>query len=439
MRKPKPHFYRFPTAGLFTDYRNLPPTELNVFRAARAFLAFADMDVMRLGGLLGAWPMLPVNLMREVLPPWKRHSRIAAATFGTSVSDQFRQCMRLALNDGPSPKAYYLAGMASHADEAELECYVHDQFHETLIEFCRYAVERLHGAQQDLNDKLSFEENCRKFDLPCIESFLRVGAEGSVTQVRAGASEYAKQASSLFVKPVLASQGKGTERWDKLDGGYVQANGASLPDFDALMQKLKSRAIAANNGLLLQKTAVNSPKNTAFSGRTLSTVRLVTLRTSDGTIRPIQVGMRVAGKATAVADNYHAGGVYFYVDHRTGEIGRGISLDFPNQPQYLTGAPGSAHELTGQTVEGWKQLKNLAVKLHEKLTIHVIGGWDVALTDNGPVAVECNSVPGMPAAWQRLASGFLGTEYSNMLCSEIVTYLDQLAPAGSRFRFQGRP
>ncbi len=382
--------------------------------------------------------MLPVNLVLEVWPSWRKHSRIAADTFGTSTSDQLRQCVRLALNDGPSPKAYYLAGMASHEDEAELESYIHDQFHETLIEFCRYAVERLHGVQQDLNDKLSFEESCKKFDLPCIETFLKVAADGRVTLVSAGAMENAKRASSLFVKPVLASQGKGTERWDALNGGYVRADGASLPDFDSLMQKLKSRAIAANNGLLLQKTAVNSPKNTAFSGRTLSTVRLVTLRTSDGAIRPIQVGMRVAGKANAVADNYHAGGAYFYVDHRTGEIGRGISLNFPDQPRYLTSAPGAAHQLTGKTVEGWDQLKNLAVRLHEKLTIHAIGGWDVALTDKGPVAVEFNSVPGMPAAWQRLASGFLGTEYSHMLCTEIMTYLDQLAPAGSRFRFEVR-
>ena len=58
MSKPKPHFYRFPTAGLFADYRTLPPTELNVFRAARAFLAFADMDAVRMAGLLGAGPAL---------------------------------------------------------------------------------------------------------------------------------------------------------------------------------------------------------------------------------------------------------------------------------------------------------------------------------------------------------------------------------------------
>ncbi|MEO1158980.1 MAG: sugar-transfer associated ATP-grasp domain-containing protein [Pseudomonadota bacterium] len=438
MRQPKPHFYRFPTAGLFADYRNLPATELNVFRAARAYLAFADMGVMRLGGLLGAWPMLPVNLVLEVLPAWNRHSRIAADTFGTSARDQLRQCVRLALNDGPSPMAYYLAGIASHEDEAELATYIHDQFHETLIEFCRFAVERLHGVQQDLNDKLSFEENCRKFDLPCIETFLKIAADGNVAQVSADAMECAKLASSLFVKPVLASQGRGTERWDKRDAGYVEANGASVPDFAALLRHLKSRAMAQSDGLLVQEAAVNAPEIETLGGRALSTVRLVTLRTPDGAVRPIQVGMRVAGRAAAVADNYHAGGAYFFVDHLTGEIGRGISLDFPEHSQYLTGAPGSDHRLTGNTVEGWEQLKDLALRLHEKLTIHAIGGWDVALTDRGPVAVECNSVPGLPAAWQRLASGFLGTEYSKMLCSEILTYLHQLAPAGSRFRFGGR-
>ena len=435
MRKPKPHFYRFPTSGLFADYRNLPQTELNVFRAARAFLAFADMDAMRLGGLLGAWPMLPVNLMREVLPPWKKHSRIAADVFGISVSDQFQQCMRLALNDGPSPAGYYLAGIAEHRGSVEVDDYIHDQFHETLIEFCRYAVERLHGVQRELDDKLAFEQNCREFGLPCIETFLRIGVDGSVTQARNGARERAKFASSLFVKPARGSQGKGTERWDEVDGSYIDAKGNKVSDFNALLQQLTSRAVAAGRDLLVQEAAVNNSRIRAFGGRALSTVRLVTLRTSDGAIRPVQAGIRVAGKAAAIVDNFHAGGVYFDVDYRTGEIGEGLSMNFPADPVYLLQPPGSDIQLTGSIVEGWEEIRNLAFDLHEKLTMHNIGGWDIAMTDRGPVAVECNSVPGMAAPRQRPLSGFLRTEFSGLLRDEIVAYLDKLAPTGSRFRF----
>lgn len=438
MKKPKPHFYRFPTAGLFADYRALPPAELNVFRAARAFLAFADMDTVRMAGLLGAWPMLPVNLILEVLPSWKKYSQVAQEAFGTPALEQFRQCVRLALNDGPSPMGYYLAGIAEHHGGAEIDNYIHDQFHETLIEFCRYAVERLHGVQRELNDKMAFEENCREFNLPCIETFLRIGANRSVTQVRAGAMARAKRVPSLFVKPAWGSQGRGTGRWDETDGSYVDATGKSVSDFDALLQYLKSQAVASGTDLLVQEAAVNSSGVRAFGGRALSTVRLVTLRTADGVIRPIQAGTRIAMKSNAVVDNYHAGGVYFHVDYRTGVIGQGTSMDFPDQPIYLTNPPNSDTRLTDSVVEGWQQIRHLALTLHEKLTMHTIGGWDIALTDRGPVAVECNSVPGMSAARQRPFSGFLGTEYSKLLRSEILTFLDQLSPAESRFRFGGR-
>lgn len=438
MTKPKPHFYRFPTAGLFTDYRSLPPSELNVFRAARAFLAFEDMSVARFAGLMGAWPMLPVNLCTEALLPWRKYSSAAADAFGTAALDQLRQCVRLALNDGPSPSGYYLAGIAEHHGEAVIDEYIHDQFHETLIGFCRYAVEHLHGVQRELDDKLSFEENCSEFDLPCIETFLRIGADGDIKPVRAGAMDRAERASALFIKPARGGQGKGTGRWDKKDSRYVDADDIQVSGFDALLQQLKSRAMTTRADLLVQEAAVNSSEINAYGGRALSTVRLVTFRAADGVIRPVQAGTRVAGKADAVVDNYHAGGIYFHVDYRTGQIGQGTSMNFPDCPVYLTQPPQSDVQLAGSVVEGWDQIRRLALDLHEKLTMHTVGGWDIALTDRGPVAVECNSIPGMPAPRQRPFSGFLRTEYSGLLQAEIVAYLDQLAPVGSRFRFETR-
>ncbi len=434
MRKPKPHFYRFPTAGLFADYRNLPPTELNVFRAARAYLAFADMNIMRLGGLLGAWPTLPVNLALEVLPAWNRYSRTAADVFGTPARDQLRQCVRLALNDGPSPNGYYLAGLAEHRCGPQLDNYIHDQFHETLIEFCRYAVEQLHGAQRQLDNKLSFEEGCREFDLPCIETYLRIGVDGSVNEARAGAMDRARSAPSLFVKPAVGGQGKGTERWDQRDGSYLDADGNLITDFDGLLKHLASRNTAAGADLLVQETVVNNSEIRNFGGRALSTVRLVTLRTSDGVIRPVQAGTRVAAHREAVVDNYHSGGIYFHVDYQTGKVGQGTSMDFVDNPVYLTHVPGTDIRLAGTTVEGWQHVRQLALDMHAKLTKHTVGGWDIAMTDRGPLAVECNSVPGMPAPRQRPFSGFLQTEYADFLRGEIVTYLDQLLPVESRFR-----
>ncbi len=406
-----------------------------MFRAARAFLAFADMNVQRMGGLLGAWPMLPVNLLTESLPAWSSYNKAATAAFGTSAQDQLRQCIRLALNDGPSPTGYYLAGIAEHKGTEEIGDYIHDQFHETLVEFCRHAVERLSGVQRELDDKLKFEENCREFDVPCIETFLRVKPDGKVEPARAGAIDKAQLAPSLFIKPARGSQGRGTERWDADGTAYTGADNKQLPDFEALLQHLKSRAGGTNVDLLVQEVVANPSRVRAFGGRALSTVRLVTLRTCDGAIRPVQAGTRIAANPEAVVDNYHAGGIYFHVDYRTGEIGTGTSMSFPAAPVYLTQPARSDIPLTGKTVEGWPEIRRLALDLHERLTMHTIGGWDIALTDKGPVAVECNSVPGMPAPRQRPFSGFLQTEYADLLRREIMTFLDRLAPANSRFRF----
>ena len=102
-RKSKAHYYRFPTKGLFTDYSRLEATELNVIRAARAFLTVQDLTAGRALGLAGAWPMTPVNLVREVLPHWRRYSAVTRQRFGVSPIEQLKQCVRLALDDGPSP------------------------------------------------------------------------------------------------------------------------------------------------------------------------------------------------------------------------------------------------------------------------------------------------------------------------------------------------
>ena len=432
-RTPKAHYYRFPTSGLFTDYSRLEATELNVLRAARAFLTVQGLTSGRALGLAGAWPMVPVNLITEVLPHWRRYGNVTQQRFGVSTFEQLRQCIWLALNDGPSPHGYYLAGIAEHRDGPELQHYVHDLLHETAIEFCRFSVERLHGIQPQLDDKQSLESLCRENGFPAVRTFLRLGGktEGSDNDFRRAAGQ-----TALFVKPANGMQGRDAMRWDKLGNTYVSSAGQSCGSFDALMIRLREQSSRLGRELLVQTAATNSKDIRAFAGRALSTVRLVTLRTAKGDIYPVQAGWRVASVENAVVDNYHAGGTYFHVDYRTGEVGTGTSMGFPADPQYLRNAPLTGERLTGTTVPGWDALRCLAIQLHAGLSRHTVCGWDLALTDSGPIVVECNSVPGMPAPRQRPFKGFLETEYASGLTEEIIGFLGALCPPGSRFRFR---
>jgi hypothetical protein len=432
-RKPKAHYYRFPTKGLFTDYGRVEETELNVLRAARAFLTFQGLTTGRVIGLAGAWPMVPFNLITEVLPHWHRHSTVTQQRFGVSRMEQLRQCIRLALNDGPSPQGYYLAGIAEHRNGPQLQHYIHDLLHETAIEFCRFSVEKLHGVQPQLDDKQSLEILCRENSFPAIRTFLRIDGklEGSDDDFRLAAGQ-----SSLFVKPASGMQGQNAMRWNKEGDRYVNSAGQSCGSFDALMLRLREQSSGLGRELLVQTAATNRMDIRAFAGRALSTVRLVTLRTSQGDIFPVQAGWRVASDENAAVDNYHAGGIYFHADYRSGKVGTGTSMSFPADPCYLNSAPLTGKRLTEETVPGWNALISLAIQLHSSLTRHTICGWDLALTDNGPIVVECNSVPGMPAPRQRPFGGFLETEYASRLIKEISVFLRTLCPPRSRFRFR---
>jgi len=434
-RKSQAHYYRFPTKGLFTDYSRLEATELNALRAARAFLTVQGLTIARIVDLAGAWPMTPVNLLRETLPHWRRYSAVTQQRFGDSPIGQLKQCVRLALNDGPSPHGYYLAGIAEHENGPVLQRYVHDLLHETAIEFCRFAVERLHGSQPPLDDKQLLETLCRENGFPAVRTFLRLGREkieGSDEDNRLAVAQ-----SALFVKPATGMQGQDAMRWDKkVSGTYVNSAGQSCGSFDALLLRLREQSSRLNRDLLVQTVATNRQDIRAFAGRALSTVRLVTLRSAQGGLHPVQAGWRLASIGNAAVDNYHAGGTYFHVDYRTGEVGTGTSLGYPAHPQYLQSAPLTGKKLTGTTLPGWDAFRSLAVGLHAGMTRHTVCGWDLALTDNGPVVVECNSVPGMPAPRQRPLEGFLGTEYASRLTREITGFLSELCPLGSRFRFK---
>ncbi len=82
-----------------------------------------------------------------------------------------------------------------------------------------------------------------------------------------------------------------------------------------------------------------------------------------------------------------------------------------------------------------KQLLEVAIAAHTAMSKHTVCGWDIAVTEEGPVIVECNDIPGCPVPGQR-PNGFYGTDFSQLLRGEILSFLDQLEPEHSRFRIQ---
>lgn len=435
MDKLDPKFGKFPVIGLKIDYSRSPATELMVFRAARAKLTEARMSPWLRRRLARAWLLYPAYLITEILIPWLRYSSAAYKAFGHHPLKQLPEVARLTLNDGPcGRKAYYHAGLAAHHGGPELTSYIHDQFHECLIMFCRYAVAQIYGPQPDLGNKHTLELACKKTHLPCITSFATVLPVGEIVYHGQHSRAEIERESSIFIKPAKGGQGKHAERWDRIAEGYLNSSGYKVESFDRLLKLVKEEARANDQHMLLQQSLVNSSQSHNYGSRALSTIRLVTFRTHNGDIVAVQAGMRIGTKRNAAVDNYHAEGIYFQVDHDTGVIGTGVSIDFPFKPVRQTISPLTGSVLTGSTVPGWEELYKLGISAHEKLTKDTICGWDLSNTNNGPCIIECNAVPSMDVASQKLAGGFLGTSFSKLLFDEIVHFLNYIEHGDSRYR-----
>ena len=125
----------------------------------------------------------------------------------------------------------------------------------------------------------------------------------------------------------------------------------------------------------------------------LSTLRVGTLRTAAGSVQVLVSILRL-GVAGKVVDNYHAGGLTSGVDLHTGVLLPATSLalvrrGWPNA-FCVTAHPETGRRFAGVfAVPDFQRASALCIEAHGKLAPDLLRvGWDLALTDDGPVFIE---------------------------------------------------
>lgn len=121
-----------------------------------------------------------------------------------------------------------------------------------------------------------------------------------------------------------------------------------------------------------------------------STIRLMTFADRGG-ISVMGAALRL-GNGREPTDNLSGGGVVAEIDLESGSLGRVVSLEH-DMPDYLSSHPKSGVKISGKTIPNWAGVIELAVESAKKLAFLPCIGWDIAVTDKGPVIVEINSRP----------------------------------------------
>lgn len=179
---------------------------------------------------------------------------------------------------------------------------------------------------------------------------------------------FCKKHRRFMVKPRFGSCGKGV---------YLQ----SIEGVD--LHKLFNRFQAED--VVIDELIVQHRKMASLHPYSVNTVRVTTVLT-DYDVEIMNVALRM-GNGGSVIDNHAAGGLVANVDIESGIV-------------YTTGVDKYSnrhvfHPVTGERIVGfeipyWEEVKDLVGKAARVLPKVRYTGWDVAITEKGPILIEGN-------------------------------------------------
>lgn len=183
----------------------------------------------------------------------------------------------------------------------------------------------------------------------------------------------------LMCKPVSSMGGQGIFMLES-QAGALKINGimASFLDFDHKMGEFS----------ILEEHVHQHERMASLNGTSVNTLRMITARSSDGKIEYLGGLLRI-GRAGSVVDNGSAGGLCVGLDGR----GRcsAVSKFLKGGYQSCVAHPDTNVRFEGFSVPFFEEARELVLHAHRSLgPVHSLG-WDVAITEMGPIIIEVNA------------------------------------------------
>jgi len=141
--------------------------------------------------------------------------------------------------------------------------------------------------------------------------------------------------------------------------------------------------------VIIQKRLYNHDFLTENGCVALSTCRVYTILNENSDPEVVWGVFRMTSKKGAIVDNAHRGGFFTSIELSKGVINKFVVLDDSNTNSKNFTPP----MIEGKKIPLWKEIKELAINAHNVFKPRVVIGWDICLTNEGPVLVEANARP----------------------------------------------
>lgn len=206
-----------------------------------------------------------------------------------------------------------------------------------------------------------------------------------------------KNVQSCVIKTTESSHGDNVWVINSIE---YQSQDAVLTRFDG--EPLMLSSVIGSDALIFESVVHQTKQFATFNQSSVNTVRFMTTLYPDGSSRIIATWFKV-GRSGRCVDNAGSGGnVDAAVDIDTGTIYNVFQFDGWRNAKKIEKHPDNGNQLNGVVIENWQAIKESVKKAQQAFPYCKAAGWDVAITDEGPVVIEVNDL------WDRTGQYFIG-------------------------------
>lgn len=172
-------------------------------------------------------------------------------------------------------------------------------------------------------------------------------------------------------------------------------------------KRIKLSELLNNDPLIFESLVRQTQQLSDFNESSVNTIRFMTALYPNGNAKIIGTFMKI-GRSGKCVDNAGAGGnVDVCIDTDTGEIKYAIQFDGWKKIKDIDKHPDNGTQLNGVVIDNWERIKSEVIKFQQAFPYCKVAGWDIAITDQGPLVIEVNDF------WDRTGQYFIRKGWRN--------------------------
>ena len=323
-----------------------------------------------------------------------------------SLVDQAREVYRLLRLNNLEPEEYYRYELYDPARSWEAKASY----------LSRVQQVRLERAMNPPNDegvlnKLVFKVYARHFSLPVAEMYglfeprLGFTAAGAELRTRDQLESFIAglPVDRFLFKPIAGNHGDGIHLCHRLANGAIDVAGVGEMSTDALYDRMSEShygryGACVADSYLCEAHVVQHPFFDNYARTCTQTCRIVLFATAGGEIQLVGALLKLGTEGKFV-DNVGESGLAARI-YDDGVLGVGVR-QMPDGLEYFDTHPETGFPITGQKIPGFAEALEAARKAQASIPQLRLLGWDIAITESGPIILEGNNY----WAWEMMQRG----------------------------------